>query len=354
MSGGVDSSVTAALLKKEGHDVHGISLKVYSPAACQKGEEKTCCSSRDIDDARRVAAGLDIPFSSWDIREDFERDVIAPFVAEYRAARTPNPCVLCNSRIKFSLLLEKVRAMGADCLATGHYAIIDCAKGGARLRKGTDEGKDQSYFLFDMGTDALAHTLFPLGGLEKGEVRALARNLGMSVADKKESQEICFVPGNDYGAFVESRIGPSAAAPGDIRDLAGTKLGVHRGLIHYTVGQRRGLGISAPEPLYVVRLERESNTVVVGPDEKLGTRRFAVERVTWLRKGIKTGFMADVKIRSRHGGAPAILDPVGSFECRVTFDRPERAVTPGQAAVFYDGDVVVGGGWIADREESLG
>ena len=350
MSGGVDSSVTAAILKEEGHDVHGISLRVFDPGSCQEDDEKTCCSARDIRDARRVAARLDIPFTSWDIRSEFEEEVIRPFIREYCAGRTPNPCVLCNSKIKFRLLLEKVTEMGADFLATGHYARGGREGGGRTLRKGVDGQKDQSYFLFEIGSRVLPRILFPLGGMTKEEVRRRARALGVEVAEKQESQEICFIPGNDYGAFLRERLAGEGAAPGPITTTDGARLGTHRGLIHYTVGQRRGLGVATGSPLYVVRLDRGSNTLVVGGNVDLERGVFDVGKVTWLGEERGEAFRAAVKIRYRHREAPATVTPLGPSSCRVEFDQPQRAVTPGQAAVFYDGDIVLGGGWIEGLE----
>jgi tRNA-specific 2-thiouridylase len=350
MSGGVDSSVTAALLKERGHDVMGLAMRVYDPGSCQEGETKTCCSARDIRDARSVAAGLDIPFSSWDVRREFEREVIEPFVEEYRSGRTPNPCVLCNSRIKFHLLLEKARSLGAEAVATGHYARIGQAEGVPTLERGRDRAKDQSYFLFEIAAGSLPEILFPLGEMTKEEVRRRARQLGIEVADKEESQEICFVPGDDYGSFVEGRLPRRTVSPGPIIDSAGRRLGTHRGLVHYTVGQRRGLGIAAGNPLYVTALRSSDNAVVVGPPVDLARRSFTVDGVNWLVERSDRRFRADVKIRSRHEAAPASVLPRGSHSCRVEFDKPQRAVAPGQAAVFFDGERVTGGGWIGDVE----
>lgn len=345
MSGGVDSSLAAALLRREGHEVWGISLRVWDPGTCQEGLERSCCSARDIRDARSVAADLDIPFSSWDVRADFEREVVEPFVREYLAGRTPNPCVRCNSRIKFGLLLEKARSMGAEGLATGHYARVTRDNGEPSLRKGADRDKDQSYFLFEIGRAALPHVHFPLGGLTKEEVRRQARILGLDTADKSESQEICFVPGNDYGAFLESRLEASDFRPGPIVDSAGRRRGTHRGLMRYTVGQRRGLGIAGGEALYVLRIDREHNTVVVGGSSELASTVCRASGVTWLCGEPGETLRCEVKIRSRHSGSSAELIPRRD-SCLIRFDSPQRAVTPGQAAVFYDGERVLGGGWI--------
>ena len=346
MSGGVDSAVTAAILKERGHDVLGVSLRVYDPGSCQESGEKTCCSTRDIRDARRVAADLDIPFSCWDVRRRFGDEVIAPFVEEYRRGRTPNPCVRCNSRIKFRLLLERARGLGADAVATGHYARIEQRGSTWSLARGRDRAKDQSYFLFEIDAGALPEILFPLGALTKEEVRSRARSLGMEVAEKRESQEICFIPDNDCGAFVEGQVPEGSAGPGPLVDSSGRRLGTHRGLVRYTVGQRRGLGVAVGEPLYVVRIDSGENTVVVGPPEELERRRFEVRGVNWLGAARERAFRAEVKIRYRHREAPATVHPLRTGACRVEFDRSQRAVTPGQAAVFYAGERVVGGGWI--------
>jgi tRNA-specific 2-thiouridylase len=350
MSGGVDSSVAAALLQEQGYDVFGVSLRVFDPDSCRQAGERSCCSAEDIRDARKVAARLDIPFSSWDVRSEFDDRVIRPFAEEYLQGRTPNPCILCNSRIKYRLLLEKVEKIGARWLATGHYAGVVERESAFSLVRGADSTKDQTYFLFEIGVDVLPRILFPLAGLTKEEVRLHAARLGLPVAAKAESQEICFVPGNDYGAFLERRVPRNAVAPGPVVDREGRRLGTHRGLIHYTVGQRKGLGIAAAAPLYVLRLDRRNNAVVVGEDGDLWERSFRVCRTAWLADPRREEFRAEVKIRNRHRQSPATLRPLGSTEVRVEFDEAQRAVTPGQAAVFYDGDTVLGGGWIDDIE----
>jgi tRNA-specific 2-thiouridylase len=350
MSGGVDSSVAAALLKEQGYDVFGVSLRVFDPDSCRQAGERSCCSAEDIRDARRVAAHLDIPFSSWDVRSEFDDQVIRPFAEEYLRGRTPNPCILCNSRIKYRLLLEKVEELGARWLATGHYAGVVGREGAFSLVRSADSAKDQTYFLFEIGAAVLPRILFPLAGMTKEEVRLRAADLGLPVAAKAESQEICFVPGNDYGAFLEGRLPKEAVAPGPVVNAKGRRLGTHRGLIHYTVGQRRGLGIAAGSPLYVTRIDRENNTVVVGGDGDLRRKSFRVCRTTWLEGPRTEEFRAEVKIRNRHPQSPATVLPLGGPDCRVEFDEAQRAVTPGQAAVFYDGDTILGGGWIGDIE----
>jgi len=337
MSGGVDSSLAAALLVDQGHVVFGGTLRLvdHPPTA-------------DAPDPAAAAAALGIPFTRWDLRDEFERLVVSPFTAAYAAARTPNPCALCNARVKFGLLLEKARELGADALATGHYAGIAPASGGApRLVRGVDRRKDQSYFLFAIRRSALPMVLFPLGGFTKDAVRAMARARGLAAAERAESQEICFVPGDDYAGFLASRSLAGAFVPGAVVDTSGRRLGEHRGLANYTVGQRRGLGFATGRPLYVVALDAASNELVVGADSELWRRDLVAGSANWLVDVPEREFRAAVRIRSRHEPAPATLAPAadgGSW--RVLFDESQRAITPGQAAVFYDGETVLGGGWI--------
>jgi tRNA-specific 2-thiouridylase len=336
MSGGVDSSLAAALLVEQGHDVLGgtVSLVDRSPAA-------------DVPDPEAAAAAIGIPFTRWDLRAEFERLVVSPFVAAYARALTPNPCALCNARIKFGLLLEKARELGADALATGHYA--DVARGPdemPRLVRGLDRRKDQSYFLFAIARTALPRMLFPLGALTKDRVRAMARERGLRAAEHPESQEICFVPGDDYAGFLARRSPAGAFKPGAIIDASGRRLAGHRGLANYTVGQRRGLGFAAGRPLYVVALDAARNELVVGPDAELWRRELVAGGVNWLVNEPSGEFKAAVRIRSRHEPAPATLTPEGEGVWHVLFDEPQRAITPGQGAVFYEGDMVLGGGWI--------
>jgi len=350
MSGGVDSSVAAALLKEEGRDVFGMTMNLFAlpKAACLSEELRSCCGAAARRDAGRVAAQLGIPFYVADFRRTFDRAVISDFVAEYARGRTPNPCLRCNRFVKFGPLLKRASRLGAGRIATGHYARIDfdeCA-GRWRLRKGIDPAKDQSYFLFALRQDELARTLFPLGELRKAEVRKIAGRLGLAVAEKPESQEICFVPDDDYAAFLRSRI-PGAFKPGRIVDTTGKTIGRHGGFLNFTIGQRKGMGIAAAHPLYVVSLDAASNTVAAGPNEALFGKELTVSDVNWVAiAGIDGPARAEVKIRSRHEGAPAVLCPGPKGSVLVEFDRPQRAITPGQAAVFYDGDVVLGGGTI--------
>ncbi len=345
MSGGVDSSVAAALLVEQGFDVVGVTLHLA-------GSESRCCSLDDADDARRVADRLGIRFYVANYKDRFREEVILPFADEYLAGRTPIPCVACNQHFKFQHLVARARALGAEGVATGHYARIEteAGTGAPRLLRGVDPRKDQSYFLFDLRPEQLARIRFPLGGLTKDEVRAKARELGLATADKPESQEICFVPDGDYARVVEELRPGAAPGEGEIVDEAGQVLGQHRGIHHYTVGQRRGLGLSAEEPLYVLRLEARHNRVVVGPERGLDAQRGRAERVSWTRgHAPPAGRPVQVKIRYQHEGAAARLHPTQDGAVEIAFQEPVRALAPGQAAVFYDGDEVLGGGWLAGR-----
>ncbi len=340
MSGGVDSSVAAALLVEQGHQVVGITLHLA-------GSDSRCCSLDDADDARRVAERLGIRFYVANYRDRFREEVILPFADAYLAGRTPIPCVACNKRFKFHHLLERARALGASGVATGHYARIEPdAAGPPRLLRGVDAGKDQSYFLFDLGPAELPFAHFPLGALSKDEVRERARALGLSTAEKPESQEICFVPDGDYAAVVEALRPDALPGEGDVVDGEGRVLARHAGIHHFTVGQRRGLRL--PDgPWYVTALDADHNRVVVGRAEALRSAGAHVDGVSFTR-GVapEVGREVDVRIRYRHPGARAKLEPGDDGVARVHFETPQAAVTPGQAAVFYDGDEVLGGGWI--------
>jgi len=343
MSGGVDSSVTAALLQERGYDVIGVTMQLYEPRERPAGG-KTCCSLTDVMDAGRVAKRLGIPFEVLDLRQKFQEMVIDDFVREYAAGRTPNPCARCNERIKFGALLEMASSFGADLLATGHYARIEKDETGAyQLLKGLDQRKDQSYFLFAMTGDQLARTILPIGSLEKHEVRQLAQKFNLPTASKQESQEICFIPDNDYVRFLEENgVHPQ---PGDIVTTSGRKVGRHNGVHQYTVGQRRGLGIAWEEPLYVVSIDRESALVTVGPRRELACAGLVAGGTTWTGSPVAS-FHGTCSIRYRQKPVPceALLQEDGKL--RVTFETPQNGVTPGQAVVLYDGDRVVGGGWI--------
>ncbi len=350
MSGGVDSSVAAALLVAAGWDVVGLTMKLARlPAeACLSDKLRSCCGFRAAEDAARVASALGIPHHLVDFHAAFERRVIAPFLREYARGRTPNPCILCNRSVKFDLLLDYARELGAEALATGHYARVarDGPRGEWRLLKGRDRVKDQSYFLYATTQAKLARTLMPVGGLTKREVREKARALGLPTADKTESQEICFVPDDDYAAFLRARR-PGAFMPGPITDLEGRILGQHTGLPGFTIGQRRGMGVSAPRPLYVIGLDPATNTVLAGPDEALFQPSLLAARVRSIsRRPPEAPFRAGVRVRYRHPEAAATVFPLPGGRARVEFDAPQRAIAPGQAVVFYDGDAVLGGGVI--------
>ncbi len=343
LSGGVDSSVAAALLVEQGHEVVGITLHLA-------GSESRCCSLDDADDARRVADRLGIRFYVANYRDRFRAEVIEPFADAYLAGRTPIPCVACNRRFKFHHLLERARALGATAVATGHYARVAPGAGDEppRLLRGVDARKDQSYFLFDLGPGALRHVRFPLGALTKDEVRERARALGLVTADKPESQEICFVPDGDYARVVEALRPDALPGRGEIVDERGRVLGHHDGIHHFTVGQRRGLGISAPTPRYVRALDAARNRVVVGDAASLAVPGAAVSGVSWTSGRAPRGPLdARVQIRHRHAAAPARVELRPDGGAHVHFETPERALAPGQAAVFYRGDEVLGGGWIA-------
>ncbi len=358
MSGGVDSSTVAALLVSRGHSVIGLTMQLWNqrrlPALSREGATGRCCSLDDVYDARRVAGQIGIPYYVVNFERQFEEHVVKPFVGEYLAGRTPVPCTLCNNYIKFDRFLEMADAVGARHVATGHYARIrfEPTSGRYQLLRGVDRSKDQTYFLFGLTQPQLARTLFPLGELTKPEVRELARSLDLAVAAKPDSQEICFVPNGDYAAFLTAYLEengvPARRTRGEIVTAGGQALGYHEGVHHFTVGQRRGLGIATGEPLYVIATEPESQRVIVGGNDALLRTRFAVRDVNWISiDGSAPSVRAQVKIRNKHEAAAATVhataDP-GRVE--VAFDVPQRAVTPGQGAVFYEGDLVLGGGWI--------
>lgn len=341
MSGGVDSSAAAALMQEAGHEVLGITLRVWSygdSARCG-----SCCSPEDIDDARSVANALGIPFYVADAEELFRERVVQPFVEGYRQGRTPIPCVSCNEDVKFGFLLNRARALGAK-LATGHYARVVDQGGRLQLLRARDLAKDQSYFLFSLGQDALRDVLFPVGELTKEEVRAVAERRGLLTSQKPESMEICFVPDGDYAGFVERVAGPQPS--GDVVNAAGKTLGRHEGIHRFTVGQRRGLGLAAATPLYVERIDAARHQVVVGPASALERGRFTVLRPAWVAGCPAPDETVQVRIRHRHAGAPARVTPLDAGRVSVELLEPVRAVTPGQAAVFYRDAEVLGGGWI--------
>ena len=347
MSGGVDSSVAGYFLREQGYEVIGVTMKVW-PQDCISRAEDKCCGPQAIADARGVAHSLGIPHYVVDEADQFERLVIDYFSSEYRAGRTPNPCVMCNEKLKFGNLWSKAAALGCDYIATGHYAIIEHSGDHAVLRKGLDTRKDQSYFLFSLRQPQLRRALTPLGKMTKPQIREIAHSLGLKVADKIDSQEICFVPGNDYKAFLRSHLGENEFHRGEIYDVAGNFLGEHGGIEFFTIGQRKGLPGGSLQPRYVVDLDPATNRVIVGDVDDLVTDEFEIDQANWHPV---TGSHYDelectAKIRYSHPGARAALTRFEDGHAHVRLHDPQRAVTPGQAAVFYDDDIVLGGGWI--------
>ena len=360
MSGGVDSSTVAAMLRAEGHTVIGLTMQLWNQRRLAGHEgmpesvQGRCCSLDDVYDARAVAQAIGIPYYVVNHEDRFERDVVRPFVAEYLSGRTPIPCSLCNNHLKFDQLLMVARQIGAETIATGHYAQVefDEPRGRWLLKRPVDRAKDQTYFLFGLTQEQLSRTLFPLGHMTKPEVRELARKLGLALAEKPDSQEICFVPGGDYKRFLDAYLEEQGQSlpdtAGELVTANGQVIGEHAGIHNFTVGQRKGLGVATGSPLYVIQINGERGQVVVGKEDELYSQSMQVRRTNLISIANLTGPMrVTVKIRHRHEAAPALIENSGADEIRVTFDEPQRAITPGQAAVFYDGDVVVGGGWIA-------
>ena len=342
MSGGVDSSVAAALLVEQGFDVAGVMLHLWAE------EDNRCCSPQAVADARTVAEQLGIDFHLFDYEDEFKACVVDYFVAEYGRGRTPNPCLACNRQIRFGRLLRHVRALGAEYLATGHYARIAEMDGTYRLQKGADPQKDQSYVLYMLGQDELRHLLFPVGAHTKEQVRDMARQRGLPVADRDESMEICFVTDDDYRRFLREHA-PQSVQPGPILDTAGREIGRHQGLPYYTVGQRRGLGIAAPEALYVLRLDVESNALIAGTAEELGQGALVADDVTYVSgEPPEAPVRVQAKIRYKAQLADGTWTPLAGRRARVEFDQPLRDITPGQAVVAYQGDLVLGGGIISE------
>jgi len=394
MSGGVDSSVAGYLLREQGYDVIGVTMKVW-PQDCISRAEDKCCGPQAVADARGVAHSLGIPHYVVDEADQFERVVIDYFASEYQAGRTPNPCVMCNEKLKFGNLWSKAAALGCDYIATGHYAIIEHLVAGgddpagadasiqsksagvgdpgysyAVLRKGIDPRKDQSYFLFSLRQPQLRRALTPLGTMTKPQIREIAHSLGLKVADKIDSQEICFVPGNDYKAFLRSHLGENEFHRGEIYDVDGNFVAEHGGIELFTIGQRKGLPGGSLRPRYVVDLDPATNRVIIGDANDLVCEEFDIDRVNWHpvagvgepgsasdtqgagvnAPGYNARVEATVKIRYSHPGTPATVTPLENNRARIRLHEPQRAVTPGQAAVIYDGDVVVGGGWICSKQ----
>jgi tRNA-uridine 2-sulfurtransferase len=360
MSGGVDSSTVAAMLRADGHEVIGLTMQLWnqrrlaSHPGMPEAVQGRCCSLDDVYDARRVAETLGIPYYVVNHEERFEREVVRPFVEEYLSGRTPIPCSLCNNHLKFDQLLIVAQQIGADSLATGHYARVEFNEPRGRwlLKRPTDSAKDQTYFLFGLTQEQLSRTLFPLGEMTKPEVRERARQHGLALAEKPDSQEICFVPGGDYKKFLDAYLAERGEAlpdtAGELVTTGGDVIGEHHGIHNFTVGQRKGLGVATGSPLYVIQIKGDERQVVVGNQEDLYSRTLRARRVNLIAVDeLIEPLRVQVKIRHRHEGAPATLEKSGDDEVLVTFDQPQRAITPGQAAVFYDSDVVVGGGWIS-------
>ncbi|MEY2440544.1 MAG: tRNA-uridine 2-sulfurtransferase [Verrucomicrobiota bacterium] len=359
MSGGVDSSVAGYLLREQGYDVVGVTMKVW-PQDCVSRAEDKCCGPQAVADARAVAHSLGLPHYVVDEADQFERTVIQYFASEYQAGRTPNPCVMCNEKLKFGNLWNKAEALGCDYIATGHYAIIEHppANGGGNgrtiLRKGVDPRKDQSYFLFSLRQPQLQRALTPLGTMAKTEIRQIAHSLGLKVADKVDSQEICFVPGNDYKTFLRSHLGEKEFHRGEIYDVDGNFLGEHAGIELFTIGQRKGLPGGSPRPRYVVDLDPATNRVIVGDIDDLICEEFEVDRCNWIVSDNSEAVRkVTVKIRYSHPGTTATLTRLENQRAHIRLHEAQRAVTPGQAAVFYDGDIVVGGGWICRQPAAV-
>ena len=348
MSGGVDSSVAALLMKRAGYDCAGVTMRLYRSPGMEQGSAKSCCSDADEEDAAFVCWQLGIPFESLCCTKEFEKAVIGNFIREYETGRTPNPCIVCNRCLKFDRLLEFARERGFDCLVTGHYARITREAGSGRwqLRKARDESKDQSYVLYMLSQEQLARLWFPLGELSKAEVRAIAEGAGLVTESKHESQDICFIPDGDYGAFLERWTG-RRDPEGEILDPDGRVIGRHRGAICYTIGQRRGLGVAAEHPFYVVAKDMEKHTVTVGPESALYSRELTASDFNWLSiPEPDRPLRATARTRYRQKEYAATARPLDGSRVRLVFDRPQRAITPGQALVLYDGDLVLGGGTI--------
>src|SRR5947207_8274888 len=361
MSGGVDSSTVAAMLRAEGHNVVGLTMQLWNqrrlaghPGMPEQVQGR-CCSIDDVYDARRVAEDLGIPYYVVNQEDRFEDDVVRPFVQEYLSGRTPIPCSLCNNHLKFDQLLIIARQIGADLLATGHYARCEYDPDRNRwlLKRAADPSKDQTYFLFGLTQEQLSRTRFPLGNMTKPEVRGIARQHQLALAEKPDSQEICFVPGGDYKKFIDAYLAEQGESlpdtSGELVTTDGKVLGQHEGIHNFTVGQRKGLGVATGSPLYVIQINDEKRQVTVGDGGHLLARTLLAHKLNWIAIDELRGPMrVHAKIRHRHEPAPAVIENAPDGEVRVTFDEPQRAITPGQAVVFYDGDLVVGGGWIAE------
>jgi len=357
MSGGVDSSTVAAMLRAEGHNIVGLTMQLWNQRRLAGHEgmpesvQGRCCSIDDVHDARRVAETIGIPYYVVNHEDRFERDVVRPFVQEYLSGRTPIPCTLCNNHLKFDQLLTVAQQIGAEAVATGHYARVENSSGRWLLKRPADHSKDQTYFLFGLTQEQLCRTMFPLGNMTKPEVRDLARKHGLASAEKPDSQEICFVPGGDYKNFIDAYLAEQGESlpdtAGELVTADGRVIGEHSGIHNFTVGQRKRLGVATGSPLYVLQIKGDSRQVVVGSGENLYSNTLRVHRINLISvEDLQDPMPVTVKIRHRHEAAAAIIEKSRADEILVSFEQPQRAITPGQAAVFYDGDVVVGGGWI--------
>lgn len=341
MSGGVDSSVAAYLEKEAGNEVIGVTMRLFGD-----GIDSTCCSLDDVEDARSVAYKLGMPYYVFNFSDDFKEKIICKFIESYENGRTPNPCIDCNRYMKFDKLYERAKLLGCEYVVTGHYARIDKENGRYVLKKALDASKDQSYVLYSLTQEQLAHTLFPLGEMSKDETRLIAEKCGFSNAHKPDSQDICFVPDGDYAKVIALHTGKTYA-PGDFIDKDGNVLGTHRGIIHYTLGQRKGLGVSAATPLYVCKIDVLNNTVTLGENGDLFSTELTVGDFNWISgEAPSETFRCEAKIRYRQKEQPATVYPCGAGKVKIVFDEPQRAITPGQAAVLYDGEKVLGGGTI--------
>ena len=346
MSGGVDSSLAAKLMKDKGLDCIGCTMKLYHNEDAGIESSRTCCSLDDVEDARSVAYKLGMPFYVFNFTEAFRDTVIRKFIESYEKGITPNPCIDCNRYMKFDKLFERAKILGCDYIVTGHYARIEEQAGKFVLKKALDETKDQSYVLYSMTQDQLVHTMFPLGSMQKTEVRAIAEESGFVNADKPDSQDICFVPNGDYASVIELQTGKESAE-GNFVDKQGNNLGRHKGVIHYTIGQRKGLGVSSTEPLYVCNICLKDGNVVLGSNDDLFSREADVSDFNWISGEVPgSEFRCKAKIRYRQPEQWVTVIPTGADTVHIVFDEPQRAITPGQAAVFYDGDTVLGGGTI--------
>ena len=359
MSGGVDSSTVAAMLRAEGHNVVGLTMQLWnqrrlaSHPGMPEAVQGRCCSLDDVYDARRVAEKIGIPYYVVNHEERFERDVVRPFVQDYLSGRTPIPCSLCNNHLKFDQLITVAQQIGAEAVATGHYARVERDDGSGRwlLKRPADSSKDQTYFLFGLTQEQLSRTLFPLGGMTKPQVRELARSYGLALAEKPDSQEICFVPGGDYKKFLDAYLEEQGKTlpdtSGELVTTTGEVVGEHSGVHNFTVGQRKGLGLATGSPLYVLQIKGDSGAVIVGHEQDLYSLTLKVRRTNLISiADFQVPIRVSAKIRHRHEPAAAVIDKTGDDEILVTFDQPQRAITPGQACVFYYGNTVVGGGWI--------